>query len=132
MATLFEVTVDRARELLGLIERPASWVPQIIPGISFVDFQGGPTTATADCGFVRLTPGAMFPPHTHLGEEILSVFSGQIHDPVNNRTIGPGEDYVQREGTTHYLMCVGNEDCIYATRAINGIAIGGVRARPTT
>jgi quercetin dioxygenase-like cupin family protein len=131
MATLYEVTRDRARELLGLIERPASWVPQIIPGISFVDFEGGPSTAAADCGFVRLTPGTVFPPHTHLGEEAVIVLSGQIHDPVNNRTIVAGEDYVQLEGTTHYLVCVGDQDCIYATRAINGISVGGTRARPT-
>jgi hypothetical protein len=45
--------------------------------------------------------------------------------------IGPGDQYVQTAGTTHYLVCVGDEDCIYATRAIDGIAVGGTRARPT-
>jgi putative transcriptional regulator len=129
MAKLFDVTVDRARELLGLIERPASWVPQI-PGIALVHFDGGPAAAAADCGFVRLSPGAMFPPHSHLGEETVTILSGQIHDVTNNRMIGPGEDYVQVEGTSHYLMCVGDEECVFASRAINGIAVGGTRARP--
>jgi putative transcriptional regulator len=130
LAALFDVTTERASELLGLIERPASWIPQI-PGCSFVHLEGGPATAAADCGFVRLSPGAMFPPHTHLGEEVVTVLSGQIHDVTNDRLIGAGEDYVQIEGTMHYLVCVSNEDCIYATRVINGVAIGGVRARPT-
>jgi len=130
MAKLFDVTVERARELLGLIERPASWIPQI-PGISLVHFDGGPAAAAADCGFVRLTPGAVFPPHTHLGEEAVTILSGRIHDVTNDRMIGPGDDYVQLEGTNHYLVCVGDEDCVFASRAMNGIAVGGTRARPT-
>jgi len=131
MARMFEVTLDRARELLGLIERPASWVPQVVPEISFVDFVGGPATANADCGFVRLAPGAVFPPHRHLGEEVTMILSGRVHDPVNDRTIGPGEDYIRPAGTTHYLMCIGDEDCIYASRANDGIEIGGARVHPT-
>jgi putative transcriptional regulator len=129
MAMLFDVTVDRARELLGLIERPASWVPQI-PGISLVHFDGGPSATAADCGFVRIAPGAVFPPHTHLGEEVVTILSGRIRDVTNDRMIGPGEDYVQTEGTTHSLVCVGDEDCIYASRAMNGIAVFGTRIRP--
>lgn len=134
MARMFDVTVDRGRELLGLIERKASWIAQPVPGLSFVDFEGGPATAAADCGFVRLAPGAVFPPHTHLGEELTTILSGRVHDPVNDRTIGPGEDYIRPEGTTHYLVCVGDEDCIYATRAHNGISLGppgGPRVLPT-
>lgn len=134
MARMYDVTVERGRELLGLIERAASWVPQVVPGLDFVDFEGGPATAGADCGFVRLAPGAVFPPHTHLGEEMTMVLSGRIHDPVNNFTLGPGDDYVRAEGTTHYLTVVGDEPCIYATRALEGISLGppgGPRVQPT-
>jgi len=129
MAKLFDVTVDRARELLGLIERPASWVAQI-PGISLVHFDGGPAAAAADCGFIRITPGAVFPPHSHLGEEVVTILCGRIHDVTNDRMVVAGDDYVQPEGTNHYLICVGDEDCIFASRAMNGIAVGGSRARP--
>jgi hypothetical protein len=131
MAKLFDVTLDRARELLGLIERPASWIPQVVPGISFVHFEGGPSVAAADCGFVRLTPGTFFPPHTHIGEEITTILAGRIHDLANNRVIEAGQEYVQPAGTSHYLVCVGDEDCIYASRAMDGIEIGGARAVPT-
>jgi putative transcriptional regulator len=131
LARMFDVTLDRARELLGLLERPASWVPQVVPGIFFVDFEGGPAAAAADCGFVRLSPGALFPPHTHLGEEMTTILAGRVHDVPNDRVIGPGEDYVRPEGSTHHLVCIGDEDCIYASRATNGIAIGGVRVHPT-
>jgi len=130
ISKLFDVTVDRARELLGLIERPGSWVPQIVPGIDLVHFDGGPAAAAADCGFIRLAPGTMFPPHTHLGEETMTLLSGQVKDMTNDRVCVAGDDYLQAEGTSHYLMCVGQEDCIFASRAINGIEVMGARARP--
>ena len=129
LGKLFDVTVDRARELLGLIERPASRVQQI-PRISLVHFDGGPAAAAADCGFIRLSPGAVFPPHSHLGEEAVTILSGRVHDVTNDRMVVAGDDYVQTEGTSHYLVCVGDEECIFASRAMNGIAVGGTRARP--
>lgn len=134
VAKMFDVTVERGRELLGLIERPASWIAQI-PGISLVHFDGGPAAAAADCGFVRLLPGAVFPPHNHLGLEACIVLSGQMHDPVHNRTLGPGDGCELSSGTAHYLTCVGDEPCIYASRADNGIALGpagGERIKPMT
>jgi anti-sigma factor ChrR (cupin superfamily) len=130
LAKLYDVTVERANELLGLIDRSASWRPQI-PGISLIDFDGGPAAAAADCGFFKLSPGALFPPHKHLGEERTIILAGQVRDVVNDRICGAGDEYVQLEGTSHYLQCVGPEECIYAARAINGIDVGtGGRARP--
>ena len=68
ISSLYDVTVEKAREILALIERPASW-NQEAGGISLVHFNGGAQYAAADCGFIRLEPGAVFPPHKHLGEE---------------------------------------------------------------
>lgn len=128
MASLFDVTVDRARELLGLIERPASWeAPQ--PGLALVHFDGGPACAAADCGFVRLAPGAAFPHHAHLGEEVSLVLAGALRDHTG-RTYGPGDEIVSAEGSEHDVISIGDEDCIYAARATNGIAIAGAPARP--
>jgi anti-sigma factor ChrR (cupin superfamily) len=130
LAKLYDVTVERAHELLGLMDRTASWRPQI-PGVSLIDFDGGPAAAAADCGFFKLSPGALFPPHKHLGEERTIILAGQIRDVVNDRICSAGDEYVQVEGTSHYLQCVGPEECIYAARAINGIDVGtGGRARP--
>lgn len=129
-AALWDLALDRARELLGLIERPASWVMQV-PGVSLIDFEGGPAAAVDDCGFIRIAPGAFFPPHLHLGEETGIVLAGQFRDMTNDRLLRPGDTHVQAGGTFHYLMGVGDEDCIYAVRAKNGISfVGGVRARP--
>jgi putative transcriptional regulator len=129
MAALFDVAVDRARELLGLIERPASWEKQPVPGILLVHFDGGPACATADCGYVQLAPGATFPFHKHRGEEVSLIISGSLRDTSNGRVLGPGDEYVMPDGTSHELVCVGDEPCIFAARAAEGIEIGGAPVR---
>ncbi len=129
LGTLFDVTVDRAREFLGLIERPASWEMQV-PGIALVHFDGGPAFAAADCGFIRLTPGAIFPYHKHLGDEACVVLEGALYDATNNRLISAGEDYTQPAGTEHALINKGSVDCIFAARAMHGIEVAGAPARP--
>lgn len=128
MASLFDVTVEGARELLGLIERTASWeLP--MPGLGLVHFDGGPAYAAADCGFVRLAPGTAFPHHGHLGEEVSLVLAGTLRDHTG-RLYGPGDELVQAEGSEHDVACDGDEECIYAARAMNGISIAGAPARP--
>jgi putative transcriptional regulator len=131
MAALFDVTVPRAREILGLIERPASWeIP--FPGVGLVHFDGGPACATADCGFVRLAPGAPFPPHTHRGEEISLVLSGRLRD--GDRILVAGDELVHprsgAEDGDHIVVADGDEECIYAARVYDGIEIDGVHAKP--
>jgi hypothetical protein len=129
MASLYDLSVDGAREILALIERPASWHPEA-GGINLVHFTGGPAYAAADCGFVRLDPGAVFPPHKHLGEEATIVLQGQMRDAASGRILGPGDELLQAEGSEHYLICEGSEPCTFAARAMNGIEVAGVPARP--
>jgi hypothetical protein len=129
LGALFDVTVDRAREILGLIERPGSWEIQV-PGIALVHFDGGPAYAAADCGFIRLSPGAIFPYHKHLGDEAVVVLEGSVFDATNNRVIDAGDEYFQPEGTQHALMNRGSVDCIFAARAMHGIEVAGAPARP--
>ncbi len=128
MAALFDVGVDRAREILGLMERPSSWDPAM-PGIGVVHFDGGPAYVAADCGFIRLAPGTAFPQHTHLGEEVTIVLSGQLRDHTG-RVLDPGDELVQSETSTHQITAVGDAECIFAARAMNGIAIAGAPVRP--
>lgn len=130
LASLYDVSVEKARELLGLIDRPASWEKEQ-GGISLVHFSAGPAYVAADCGFVRLEPGAVFPPHKHLGEEESVVLQGHVRDMASGRLLGPGDELIQLEGSQHHLVCEGNEPCIFAARAMNGIEVGGVPARPS-
>ena len=131
LASLYDVSVERAREILGLIERPASW-NQEAGGISLVHFHGGAQYAAADCGFIRLEPGATFPPHKHLGEEATMVLEGQLRDVASGRLLGPGDELVHAEGSEHdRLVCEGTEPCMWAVRAMNGIEVAGAPARLT-
>lgn len=129
LGALFDLTLDRTREVLGLIERPASWETQV-PGIALVHFDGGPAFAAADCGFIRLAPGAIFPFHKHLGDEACVVLEGAVYDPTNDRLISAGEDYVQAAGSEHALINKGSVDCVFAARAMHGIEVAGAPARP--
>lgn len=121
MAALFDVTVDRARELLGLVERAASW-ENPIPGISLIHFDGGPACAAADCGFVRIAPGCTFPWHTHRGEEVNVILSGTVRDS-DGKILRAGDELVQSPNTQHDLAA-GDEEVIYVARAMNGIEVG--------
>lgn len=129
LGSLFDVTAERAREILGLIERPASWEPQA-PGIALVHFDGGAAYAAADCGFIRLAPGTIFPFHKHLGDEACVVLEGALFDATNNRVLEAGDDYFQAAGTEHALINRGDVDCVFAARAMHGIEVAGAPARP--
>jgi mannose-6-phosphate isomerase-like protein (cupin superfamily) len=130
LGMLYDVTVERAREILGLAERSASW-DAAMPGIGLVHFDGGPACAAADCGFIRLADGAVFPFHSHKGEEVSLILSGQVRTIVDGaeQIISAGETLVMPEGSAHDLTAIGGE-CVFAARVIDGIEIGGVPARP--
>ena len=130
LAHLFDVTVDRARELLGLIDRSASWETGA-PGVDLVHFAGGPAYAAADCGFVRLEPGTAFPMHKHLGEEVSLILAGRLRDRTRGIVYGPGDEVAEGTGVDHDVVCEGDEPCIYAARVIDGIEIGGAPVRPS-
>lgn len=129
MASLFDVTVERARELLGLIERPASW-EVAGPGLGLVHFDGGPAFAAADCGFVRLAPHAAFPVHTHAGEEVSLILAGTLTDRRSGRSYGPGDEVLAPQDSDEHDVVAGAEQVLYAARAMNGIVIAGAPARP--
>ncbi len=122
MATLLDVTIDRARELLGLLERESSW-ENPVPGVSLIHFDGGPAYAAADCGFVRIAPGCKFPWHTHRGEEVSVILSGAMRDH-DGRVLRAGDELVHQQGTQHELTAEGDEPVIYVARAMNGIEVG--------
>jgi hypothetical protein len=121
MAKLLDVSVDRARELLGLIERPASW-ENPVPGVFLIHFEGGPAYAAADCGFVRIAPGCKFPWHTHRGEEVSVILTGALRD-IDGKVYRAGDELLQHDGTQHELVALDDAEVIYVARAMNGIEV---------
>lgn len=124
MSKLLDVTVDRARELLGLIERKASW-ENPVPGVHLIHFNGGPAYAAADCGFIRIDPGCTFPWHTHRGEEVSVLLLGTLRDS-SGKVWQAGDEIVHSQGTEHDLAA-GDDGAMYVARAMDGIEIAGQR-----
>lgn len=110
---LFDVAADRARELLGLVDRPAAWEAGPEPGCWLIHFAGGPALAGADTGFVKLAPGARFAWHRHAGREHNLVLQGHADDSLLGR-LGPGDEGVGEPGSEHDFVNVGDEDFIFA------------------
>ena len=121
IASIYDVTVDRAREVLGLIERTASW-DSPFPGIPVrgVHFQGGPACAAADCGLLRLPAGCTFPWHTHRGEELTFILAGALRDQ-DGHVFRAGDEQLMPAGSRHVITCVGPDDVIFAARVFAGI-----------
>ena len=130
LASMFDVTVERARELLGLVDRKASWEVGA-PGVHLVHFDGGPAYAAADCGFVKLEPGTAFPMHKHLGEEVSLILAGRLRDRTRGIVYGPGDEVAEGTDADHDVVCDGDEPCLYAARVMNGIEIAGAPVRPS-
>lgn len=112
-AELFDVAVDRARELLRLIDRADAWEAGPDPTCALIHFQAGPRFAGADTGFVRLRAGERFPWHRHDGEEHNLILQGTCEDSLSG-TLRVGDEGVLPGGTEHDFVAVGDEDVIFA------------------
>jgi anti-sigma factor ChrR (cupin superfamily) len=121
-AELFDVAVDRARELLGLVDRPEAWVDGPGAGSWLVHFQAGPALATADTGFVKLARGQRFAWHRHQGAEHTLVLQGTALDSLAG-TLRAGDEGVLPGDTEHDFIAVGDEDLIFAVW-VHGVDFG--------
>ncbi|HUJ56910.1 MAG TPA: cupin domain-containing protein [Kofleriaceae bacterium] len=121
LAKLYDFSIDRAREALGLIDRAASWKPELpVPGILAIDIAAGPACAGCDTGFVKIDAGCTFPWHTHRGEEVNVLLQGTLRDH-EGKLYRPGDEVVLAKGASHEIAAVGDEDVIIAARVFDGI-----------
>lgn len=118
-AELFDVAVDRARELLGMIDQPAAWEPGPSPHSWLAHFSAGPRLATADAGFIRLERGQRFAWHRHHGDELCLILQGEAEDSVCG-TLRAGDESQMVGGTEHDFAAVGDQDLIVAVW-VNGV-----------
>ncbi len=119
VARLFEVGLDRARAYLARIDDPAAW-SAFAPGSVLMHLEGGPATATADVGFVRVDDGAAFPTHRHVGEERTVILRGVLVES-DGRRLGPGDEATHPPGSDHAFHAEG--ELIYAV-VVFGVSFG--------
>jgi anti-sigma factor ChrR (cupin superfamily) len=115
MTTLFDIDAARARQLLASIDQLRSWVPGPLANVDFYHFEGGPGCAGADCGFVRVAAGAIFPWHLHEGEEVSLVLEGSSLDH-SGAVLRAGDELRLQGGSAHDFEAIAGENYLYAVR----------------
>jgi putative transcriptional regulator len=85
---LTDLAGEALSALLRRIDEPTGWIDGS-PGIRYFHFTPGPAAAAPEAGIVRLRPGATFPRHRHIGDEVSLVLDGVLIDDAGHRH-GPG------------------------------------------
>jgi len=111
LAELFDVTADKAKEFLALIDEADAWTP-LTPNISFHDYDGGPAVAGSRVGIVRVAAGHEFPMHRHKGQEVVLVLQGATQD--GGTIYRAGDVCTKEDGTAHVSPALGSQELIYA------------------
>jgi quercetin dioxygenase-like cupin family protein len=114
VAAMYDVAVERARELFAMIDDPSTHDRSLGGGV-LIHFQGGPAFAGADCGFIILRPGEKFPWHRHDGEEVALILQGTMID-CDGTVIGPGQEDHKGPGSEHEFVAGEGDDLIFCAR----------------
>jgi hypothetical protein len=129
VAELIDVSVDKARELVGRIDDATVWMATHVPGIFSYDLPIGPAVADAVVGFVRVGAGLVFPDHEHMGDETMLVVQGSCIDSYG--TVMKRGDLIRMPpGTHHDFKAQPGPDFIYLGIAKNGFVMGGQHIKP--
>jgi putative transcriptional regulator len=119
LVELFDLTRERVKTLLELVDEPAAWRRGAADGITLIDFRGGTRVAGADAGFVRLAPGATFPYHRHIGGEVVLVLEGGFVDE-DGTVVRRGDTQEFAAGTSHFFVAH-PEGCVFAAVIWDGL-----------
>jgi putative transcriptional regulator len=113
LGRLIDRGADAARDLLARIHDAAAWEGSPWPGVQLMHLPGGPATAGADVGFVRVPAGARFPYHRHADTELTLVLQGakRLDD---GRVLGPGEALEMGPGSAHGFTALEGPDLVFA------------------
>jgi hypothetical protein len=96
------------------------WQESGLEGIYLYHFSGGPRVASSDCGLVYLKPGAIFPNHRHLGQEIALVVQGSILEE-GKQLYHPGDKILKRAGSQHSFSATDDGPVIISVVLKKGI-----------
>ena len=129
VAELIDVSVDKAREIVGRIDDAKAWVETHVPGIFSYDLPIGPAVADAVVGFVRVRSGQTFPDHEHMGDEAMLVVQGSCID--SNGLLMRRGDLIRLPPRSHHeFTAQSGPDFIYLGVAKNGFVMGGEHIKP--
>jgi quercetin dioxygenase-like cupin family protein len=122
VAEMFDLSEERAAELLGVAQRPdhAAWIAAPLEitgtpdGTRLVHFAGGPRVSAADCGLVSVEPGVRFAEHAHEGDEWSLVLAGAAEEEGTGATWLPGDLVHRAAGSRHAFRVTSRERFVFA------------------
>ncbi len=112
VAALWDLDEERVQEEFDRSGRGDEWSATPFPGVMAFHLGGGPATAGADVGLVRIPAGFGFPLHTHSGTEEYVVLQGTMRF-VDGHREGPG-DRVRNDGTVSHAYTAEGEVVVAA------------------
>ncbi|HWE30473.1 MAG TPA: cupin domain-containing protein [Polyangia bacterium] len=123
IATIFDVSRDKALALLAKLEDPDAWQggPVESSWLLFVD-EAGPLLEGAFCSFVKLDPDVQWPEHRHLGREQMLVLEGGFRE-TDGHEVHPGELRVMEAGSAHGFSAFAHAGCLSAAIVYDGVEL---------
>lgn len=112
LAALERLTDLGAEALVAVLRRiddAGSWIDGA-PGVRYFHFAPGPGAAAPAAGIVRLRPGAVFPRHRHLGDEVTFVLDGVLVD--RGQHYGAGSVVQSPAGSEHEYAAAAGRDLL--------------------
>ena len=122
LASLFDLGERATQAVLDRVTGGEGW-DELMPGVRFFDFDGGPAIGEAHGGLVRLAPGCIFPMHRHFGDEVALILHGELEDDAGHR-YGAGDVVRSPDGSEHEIRNVGSDEAVYAAIVV-GLQIVG-------
>lgn len=124
LARLADLGRGAMEKLLQAIPDVSQWEAGPGEGIRIFHLDGGPATAGAVVGFVKIPAGGFFPEHTHSGEETVIVMQGTLIDSFDGSRAQAGDRVVRTHGSTHVVHAGDDEDLIFLVVVFNGVYVG--------
>jgi len=123
LSQLFDLGVERIREILSGVDDPARWENGPLPGVMLMHFPGGNAVAGADVGLVRMQPGLKFPVHRHIGGERVFILDGSYTDSEGKLWL-PGDLHEMGPETSHAYEVL-SQGLLFALVLHGGVEILG-------
>ncbi|MCP3139685.1 dimethylsulfonioproprionate lyase family protein [Pyxidicoccus xibeiensis] len=120
VAAFFDLTRERALEVLAAVSDPAAWMPGPVEGSELMPVEAGPAREGMLAGILRLHPGVRYPTHTHHGREWNLVLEGGFRED-DGHEVWPGEELEKTESSAHGFTALDGPACLCAS-VLEGMA----------
>jgi quercetin dioxygenase-like cupin family protein len=119
LARMFQIGTADAEALAKMLEDPKAWKP--FAGWEVIAVAPGEGLKGALSTVVKFRPGAIFPMHEHLGDELNFLLEGGFRESSGGVEVWRGEELFKPAGSSHEFTILPGSVCIAAVVATRGI-----------